>query len=135
LRVERESSEMINSFRDLIVWQKSLELVTDVYKLTNQLPREELFGLSGQLRRSAISIPSNIAEGQQRNNRLEFRQFLGIAKGSSAELETQLLLAAELYNVDTTQIISKLVEIQKMLQTMLSKLSTQTSPLSTGVGR
>ena len=124
---------MIQSFRDLTVWQKSFELVTDVYKLTEQLPKNEEFGLVAQIRRCAVSLPSNIAEGQQRNNSKEYRHFLGIAKGSSAELETQILLAAKLYNVEAVQLLQKLEEIQKMLQTIMSKLSTRTSNLTTGV--
>lgn len=123
---------MIQSFRELIIWQKSFSLVIDIYKLTEQLPKDEIFGLSSQLRRCAVSIPSNIAEGQQRNNSKEYRQFLGIAKGSSAELETQLMLITELYNIDTAQALSKLEEIQRMLQTILNKLSTRTSTLTTG---
>lgn len=126
---------MISSFRDLIVWQKSFDLVVDIYNLTEKLPKNEIYGLSSQLQRSAVSIPSNIAEGQQRNNRKEFRQFLGVAKGSSAELETQLLLVKELYNIDTGEIINRLQEVQKMLQTMLSRLSTLNSPLYTGAKR
>ncbi len=124
---------MIHSFRDLTVWQKSFELVTDVYKLAEQLPKNEEFGLKAQIRRCAVSLPSNIAEGQQRNNSKEYRHFLGIAKGSSAELETQILLAAELYNVEAVQLLQKLEEIQKMLQTIMIKLSTRTSNLTTGV--
>ena len=124
---------MIQSFKDLTVWQKSFSLVSEVYKLTEQLPKEEIFGLSSQIRRCAVSIPSNIAEGQQRNNSREYRQFLGIAKGSCAELETQLLLTSAIYNVNTNHIASELQEVQKMLQAILNKLSTSTSPLSTGV--
>lgn len=124
----------INSFRDLIVWQRSFELVRLIYKLTGELPQHEQFGLSSQMRRCAISIPSNIAEGQQRNNKAEYRQFLGIAKGSTGELETQLLLAKELYNLDIAKGLNELEEIQRMLQTILNKLSPATSPLSTGAG-
>jgi four helix bundle protein len=124
---------MIASFRDLIMWQKAFDLVVDIYNLTEKLPKNEIYGLSSQIQRCAISIPSNIAEGQQRNNRKEFRQFLGIAKGSSAELETQLLLVEKLYNIDTGEIVNKLQEIQKMLQSVLNKLSTLHSQLSTGV--
>jgi four helix bundle protein len=124
---------MIASFRDLIMWQKAFDLVVDIYNLTEKLPKNEIYGLSSQIQRCAISIPSTIAEGQQRNNRKEFRQFLGIAKGSSAELETQLLLVEKLYNIDTGEIVNKLQEIQKMLQSVLNKLSTLHSQLSTGV--
>ena len=77
-------------YRDLIVWQKSMELVDEIYRLTNLLPKEELYCLSDQMRRAAISIPSNIAEGHGRQTSKEFRQFLSISKGSVCELETQL---------------------------------------------
>jgi len=126
---------MIKSFRDLTVWQKSFTLVVDIYNLTDQLPKNEIYGLSSQLQRCAVSIPSNIAEGQQRNNKKEFRQFLGVAKGSSAELETQLLLVSELYNIDTERLVNELQEVQKMLQTLLNRLSTPHSPLPTGAQR
>lgn len=113
---------MIKSFKDLVVWQKSFQHVKDVYALSAQLPREEMFGLSSQIRRCAVSIPSNIAEGQQRNNIKEYRQFLGIAKGSAGELETQLLLMSDLYNIDCTKELACLEEIQRMLQSLLVKL-------------
>jgi four helix bundle protein len=77
-------------FHDLVVWQKSMQLAVSVYELTKQFPREELYGLTSQVRRSAVSIPSNIAEGQGRANPGEFRQFIAIARGSNCELETQL---------------------------------------------
>lgn len=131
---ERRVAAKVQSFRDLTVWQKSFALVAEIYKLTEQLPKDEIFGLSSQIRRSAVSIPSNIAEGQQRNNTKEYRQFLGVAKGSSAELETQLMLANELYDADTSKVLKELEEIQRMLQSILNKLSTRTSNLSTGAG-
>jgi len=77
------TSSRVQSFRDLQVWQKSMELTVVVYRITQSFPREEAFGLTSQLRRSAVSIPSNIAEGQGRLNTREFRQFLGIARGSN----------------------------------------------------
>jgi four helix bundle protein len=87
---------MIQSFRDLQIWQKSMKLAVAVYRLTREFPREELYGLTSQIRRSAVSVPSNIAEGQGRLNLGEFRQFLGIARGSSCELQTQLEIASDL---------------------------------------
>jgi four helix bundle protein len=87
---------MIQSFRDLQIWQKSMQLAVAVYRLTRDFPREELYGLSSQMRRSAVSVPSNIAEGQGRLNLGEFRQFLGIARGSNCELQTQLEIARAL---------------------------------------
>lgn len=79
------------SFRDLIVWQRAMQLVEDVYASTKKLPKTELYSLTDQLKRSAVSVPSNIAEGQKRLNKQETIQFSGIALGSVAELQTQLL--------------------------------------------
>jgi len=87
---------MIQSFRDLQIWQKSMQLAVATYQLTKGFPREELYGLTSQIRRSAVSVPSNIAEGQGRLNLGEFRQFLGIARGSNCELQTQLEIASAL---------------------------------------
>jgi four helix bundle protein len=115
----------IRSFRELTVWQKSFRLATDVYSLTDQFPAAERFGLSSQIQRAAVSIPSNIAEGQQRNNMKEYRQFLGIAKGSAAELETQLLLAEAIYGAKVTALLETLYEIQKMLFSLCKKLEPE----------
>ncbi|MBL8030977.1 MAG: four helix bundle protein [Candidatus Doudnabacteria bacterium] len=110
------------SYKDLIVWQKSLELAHLIYDATKQLPKSELFGLVSQMQRAAVSIPSNIAEGYDRNNPGEFRQFLGIAYGSSAELETQLLLCIREYpSVGYTQATEKLSEVRKMLKSLIQK--------------
>ena len=84
---------MAQSFRDLTVWKRAKQLTVAVYKLTQCFPREELYGLTSQIRRSVVSIPSNIAEGQGRANPGEFRQFLAIARGSNCEVQTQLELA------------------------------------------
>ncbi len=92
---------MIKRHHQLSVWKKSMELAEEVYSLSNQLPREEQFGLISQLRRCSVSIPSNIAEGVSRHSDKEFLRFLNIAKGSLAELETQLLLCARLYGLDS----------------------------------
>ena len=86
----------VRKYQDLIAWQKALELVAEVYRVTRTFPREEIYGLTGQMRRAAISVPSNIAEGQGRMSTGEFRQFLGQARGSLLELETQLHIAARL---------------------------------------
>jgi four helix bundle protein len=116
----------ITSFKDLTVWQKSFSLVKDVYTLSRQLPRAEQFGLTSQVRRSAISIPSNIAEGTKRGSRKDYIQFLRVAHGSSAELETQLLLMQSLYTIDAVGELKLLNEIQKMLQSLIKKLQTDT---------
>jgi four helix bundle protein len=111
------------SFRELIVWQRGIQLATAIYGLTRDFPREEVYGLTAQLRRSAVSVPSNIAEGQGRLSTGEFRQFLGIARGSNCELQTQLEIARELGFADTGRIdhaesISN--EVGKMISAILS---------------
>ena len=78
------------SYRDLVVWQKSMDLVEEIYRLTKLLPEEEIFGIANQLTRAAISIPSNIAEGNKRNSQKDYARFLSIARGSEAKIETQL---------------------------------------------
>jgi four helix bundle protein len=115
----------VRDYRDLIVWQKSMDLVAEVYRLTRGFPREELFGLTSQVRRAAVSIPSNIAEGQARQSTAEFRRFLSIAQGSRAEVETQLLIAVRLnYSTesDVQTAVSLLTEIQKMLAVLQTRL-------------
>ena len=113
---------MGKSYKDLIVWQKSYTLCTEVYNVTKLLPKDEQFGLTSQIRRCAVSIPSNIAEGQQRNNKREFVQFLGIAKGSLAELETQLSLANDIYGLEVTAHLTLANEIQRMLNTLVKNI-------------
>ncbi|NMA66370.1 MAG: four helix bundle protein [Clostridiaceae bacterium] len=116
---------MIKDFKDLIVWQKAMELVVEVYNLVKKLPKEELFALSDQMRRSAISIPSNIAEGQGRNSTKEYIYFLSIAKGSKSELETQLLLCSKINYLKNSEIetaINLIHEIGKMLNTLQKSL-------------
>ncbi len=116
---------MINSFRDLIVWQKSMDLVKQVYTVTKTYPKEEKYGLVDQSNRAAVAIPSNIAEGYQRRHLGEYVQFLSIAYGSSAEIETQLLLAVSLKYVrdnDLKDTFCLLNEVQKMLNVLIIKL-------------
>lgn len=95
----REIAELpkVQNYRDLLVWRQGIELVKLVYRLTLSFPREETYGLTSQLRRSAISVPSNIAEGHSRDSLKEYLQFLSIAAGSLAELQTQLFIARELH--------------------------------------
>lgn len=111
------------TYKDLIVWQKGIELVRQIYMLTNVFPDAEKFGLTSQMRRSAVSIPSNIAEGRQRSTRKDFVQFLRIAQGSVAELETQVIIAKMIFPKNNYQPIELLLnEIQKMLASMITKL-------------
>ena len=95
--------------RDLIAWQKAMELVTEIYRVTHTFPKEELYGLTSQLRRAAVSVPSNLAEGHGRNSRKEFHQFVGQARGSLVEVETQLEIALNLGYLGT-QPANKLLE-------------------------
>lgn len=96
------------NYRDLIAWQKAMDLVEHVYRTSRQFPREELYALSSQIRRAAISVPSNIAEGEGRGGRKEFAQFLRVAHGSLRELETQVLIAQRLSYVDSREAASLL---------------------------
>ena len=111
------------SFKELIVWQKSMKLSLLVYKITKNFDADEKFGLTSQMRRCAVSIPSNIAEGSKRGTNKDFRYFLYIANGSAAELETQILIAKRLYeNLDFNDSIDLLIEVQKMLAVFINKM-------------
>ena len=114
-----------SSFKDLIVWQKAFDLAEQIYLKTDKLPPQEKFALTSQIQRSAVSICSNIAEGYERNNRGEYVHFLGIARGSSAELEAQLLLAQKIYRIDFKQELALLTEVQKLLWAFKQKLAPQ----------
>ena len=112
----------ITSYKDLIVWQKSYELVKLVYKITEKLPPSEDYGLKSQTRRSAVSIPSNIAEGFCRRTPKDFKQFLHIAFGSTGELQTQLSLCKDIYQCNIEKAEELLTEISKMLRAFINKL-------------
>ena len=119
--------ENIKDFKDLFLWQRAMDLVVEVYDLVKKLPKEELFALSDQIRRAVISIPSNIAEGQGRNSSKEFIHFLSIAKGSKAELETQLLLCVRinyLKELEIEKAMSLVEEVGKMLHSLQKRLTT-----------
>jgi four helix bundle protein len=116
------------SYKDLVVWQKGIALAKIVYRLTQNFPPEEKFGLVAQMRRSAVSIPSNIAEGQARRTTGEFIQFISNAEGSVAELDTQLILSMELGFCDSSNAAAafELVdELRRMLNVLRRKLSTR----------
>jgi len=111
------------SFKDLIVWQKSYKLVLEIYKITKNFPRTEIYGLSQQMRKTAVSIPSNIAEGYGRKHKAEYKQFLSIAYGSLLELETQYSLAVDLKYVGKCEFIENLLkEVGAMLYRMLNPI-------------
>jgi four helix bundle protein len=116
---------MGQSFRDLTVWQRSIELTTCIYELSALFPKSEIYGLTSQLRRAAISIASNIAEGAGRGSRKEFRQFLSMARGSNCEVQTQLIIAATLKMGNQDQIAkaeSLSHEVGKMLNGLVQSL-------------
>jgi four helix bundle protein len=118
-------TETVRSYRELKVWQKGIELVKMVYVLTRKFPQSETYGLASQMQRAAVSIPSNIAEGQGRQHTGEFRQFLYIAIGSAAELDTQLIVAIELgYSTteDAQPLLDLILEIRKMTYALINKL-------------
>ena len=111
------------SFRDLIVWQKSYRLVLEIYKMTEGFPKTETYGLSQQIRKAAVSIPSNIAEGYGRKHKAEYNQFLSIAYGSLLEVETQHSLAVDLKYVNKCELIETLLkEVGAMLYRMLNPI-------------
>ena len=118
----------ITSHKQLIVWQKSMDLVVKVYDLVKKLPKEETYALSDQMRRAAVSIPSNIAEGFFRNSSRQYIQFLSVSRGSAAELETQILIGIRLKYFNELQIENTLNlcnEVLKMLSTMIIKMESK----------
>jgi four helix bundle protein len=113
------------NYRDLVVWQMAIQLAKQIYELTGKFPQQEIYGLTNQLRRAAVSVPSNIAEGQARKLPGEFRHFLRIALGSLAEMDTQLIIASELEYVGVAQVAgfnSELVEIRKKIYALINSL-------------
>jgi four helix bundle protein len=116
------TKSIIKSYKDLIVWQKGYELVKQVYKISAKLPQSEMFALQSQMHRSAVSIVSNIAEGSSRKTRKDYCQFMHIAFGSTSELETQLFLCRDLYNINVNESLSLLNEVSKMLCAIINKL-------------
>jgi four helix bundle protein len=115
----------VQNFRDLIAWQRAVDLALEVYRITKTFPREEIYGLTSQLRRAAVSIPSNIAEGQGRRTSRDFLHFLAIARGSLAEIETQLFIAARLGyvgNADEVALNARIVELHRILNGLINSL-------------
>ncbi len=122
--------ETASSYKDLMVWQKSMGLVTEVYRLTESFPQSEAYGLTSQMRRAAVSIPSNIAEGQKRGHPKEFLRFLYISYGSGAELETQIEICKrleKLKNLDYSKTTFLLQEVMKMLNGLIRSLKQNNS--------
>lgn len=114
-----------HKFQDLQVWQRSMLITEDVYRITKSLPSDERFALANQLRRCAVSVPSNIAEGQKRLNRQETIQFCGIALGSLAELQTQLILVKKLYQIDTDTLVDECEQVSKMITALIKSLRSK----------
>ena len=125
LRKSSPPADFARSYRELLIWQRSIELTVALYKLTRAFPREETFGLASQLRRASVSIASNIAEGYGRGSKGEYRNFLGMARGSALEVQTQLVIARELGlgnpgEITTAERLAD--EAGKMLWAMMQKL-------------
>jgi len=117
---------MSHSYRDLLVWQKSMALVKAIYQVTRSFPKDEVYGLSSQMRRAAVSIPCNVAEGQGRMSKKEFRQFLALSRGSVLELETQVQIAADLgflSSENTKRLIGNTEELLRMLNGLMKSLA------------
>ena len=124
-------TDKVRSYKDLVTWQKSMALVIEVYKFSKKFPKEEIFGLMSQTRRSAVSVPSNIAEGHARTSKREFQYFLSNARGSLAELETQLTIAHQLAYIDDSTInllLDRLWEVGRLLNGLLSSLKRSSKP-------
>ena len=115
------------SYRDLLIWQKGLKLTKEIYEVSRLFPEDERFGLTAQIRRAAVSVPSNIAEGQARQGKKEFVRFLYIAKGSLAELDTQCALGLEFGYLEEKRhrkLLEKISELQRMIYSLIRKLSS-----------
>ncbi|WP_445431776.1 four helix bundle protein [Chryseobacterium indoltheticum] len=113
------------NFKELLVWQKSINFVTEIYELTNNFPKNEMYGLISEIRRASISIPSNIAEGNSRRSVADYLQFLKIARGSCAEVETQLIIAQNLKFLSEEHYLKlnqDIIEISKMLNGLINSL-------------
>jgi len=107
----------MNNYKELKIWQKSVDLAVRIYEITKDFPSEEIYGLTSQIRRSAVSVPSNIAEGAGRNTKKDFNNFLGISNGSSCELDTQMIIAQRINLIDQLALKSiqqQIDEVQKM---------------------
>jgi four helix bundle protein len=118
----------VKSYQDLVVWRKAVDLVTEIYRVSQNFPREELFGLMSQIRRAAVSIPSNIAEGHQRMSRKEYQYFLSNARGSLAELETQFIIARNLgylAKIELENILSLTAEVGRILNGLMASLRNE----------
>ena len=113
----------MGDYKDLLVWQKAMDFAESVYRMTQSFPRDEVYGLTSQIRRSAVSIPSNIAEGSSRGGKKEFIQFLTIARGSASEVETQLMLAKRIgLACENQELIPEITSIRQMLNALIRSM-------------
>ncbi|MHB8067117.1 MAG: four helix bundle protein [Desulfobaccales bacterium] len=115
----------VRSYRDLVAWQKGMELVGEIYRISRDFPKDEIFGLVSQMRRAAVSIPSNIAEGHQKLSRKEYQHFLGNARGSLAEIETQILIAKDLDylgEIEMNRILNLSAELGRVLNGLINSI-------------
>ncbi|MFP8896137.1 MULTISPECIES: four helix bundle protein [Chryseobacterium] len=113
------------NFKELLVWQRSIDFVTEIYRTTEAFPKDEIYGLPSQIRRAAVSIPSNIAEGNSRRSKPDYSQFLKISRGSCAEVETQLIISKNLKFLNENEHLKlneKIIEISKMLNGLINSL-------------
>jgi four helix bundle protein len=125
--MSQKLSTKIRSFKDLQIWKRSIKLVEDIYVVTRSFPKEEMYALTSQLRRSAVSIPSNISEGFARLHNKEYRQFLYMSLGSCAELTTQVVIASQLKYIEKSKadkLLDTIEEISKMTMGLIKKLNT-----------
>ena len=121
---------MLKNYRDLIVWQKSYQLCIDIYRITKDFPKEERFGLTSQIRRAAVSVPSNIAEGYGRKTTPDYIRALYVAYGSHCELETQMLLSGDLGYIkvaDMKKLQEEIGEVERMLKALIKSLERKVS--------
>lgn len=121
-------NKKVESFQDLIVWQKGIQLVSDIYDLTENFPKDEMFGLSGQLKRAAVSVPANIAEGWGNGATKNYGRFLRIARGSLFEVDTLMIIATRLKFVNqerSNEIRNKITETGRMLNALITKLKNK----------
>ena len=124
------SSEMLKSYKELKVWQKSYALCLRIYRVTKLFPKEEIYGMTSQIRRSALSVPSNIAEGYGRKSTAEYLRSLYMAYGSVCELETQAMISAELEYAERyglRELLNGIVEVERMLKALIRSLETKHS--------
>jgi len=121
-------AKIVQSYRDLVVWNKAMQLVTEIYRVSQNFPKEELFGLMSQIRRAAVSVPSNIAEGHGKLSRKEYQHFLGHARGSLAEVETQMMIAQNLGYLNA-EVVSRILdlsaEVGRILNGLLASLKSK----------